>query len=139
MTVPEHWFGPPLVLADDERWIAHLPAHRTQGKRAVAGGLHVTTQRLIFTPRSLDAEVPARRWTCGLAEVASVGVTPRRSSLFDVFSDGRRRRLRVDLRDGRCELFVVANPEERAAALNECVNAQSAVALPVARVIPPKK
>lgn len=139
MSVPEHWFGPPPVLAEDEEWIAHLPANRSHRGRAIGGGLHVTTQRLMFTPRGLDAALGAKRWICALSQISRVGVAPRQSSLLELFSGGRRQRLRVDLRDGTSELFVVANPEERAAALRQWLRAQPVVELPVARVIEREK
>ena len=45
--LPAYWFGAPPELRDGEQWVAHHPANRTQGKRAVGGGLHFTTQRLL--------------------------------------------------------------------------------------------
>ena len=136
MTLPEYWFGPPPVLADNERWITHLAANRSQGKRAVGGGLHLSTHRLLFTPNLIDATLGGKSWACARPEIASVGIEPGRFSPLELFSGGLYDRLRVDLTDGRRELFVVADPKQRAATLRELLQApEPGAELPVARVI----
>lgn len=110
MSLPAYWFGPPPALVDDERWIAHVPGNRSQGKRAVGGGLHVTSKRLLFTPNIVDAKLGGKAWYCALADVESVGIEPGRISLFELFSGGLRDRLAIQLRDGSRELFVVDQP-----------------------------
>ena len=55
--LPLLWFGPPPELRLDERWVAHHPANRSQGKRAVGGGLHFTNHRVLFTPNVIDARL----------------------------------------------------------------------------------
>ena len=135
MTLPENWFGPPPELADGERWVSHHAANRTQGRRAVGGGFHVTTQRLLFSPNVIDRKLLGRAWSCVLTDVVSVGVQPRRFSLLELFSGGLVDRLRVDLRDGGRELFVVNKPEQLAARLREQLNVpEPGGDLPVARV-----
>ena len=136
VTLPETWFGTPPVLADNEQWVMQLAANRTQGKRAVGGGLHITTQRLLFKPNVIDGRLGGRSWQCALAEIVAVGVEPSRFSLLELFSGGLSDRLRFDLQDGSRELFVVSNPEARAAELRELLQAPTARAdLPPARVI----
>src|SRR5215207_2526049 len=134
--LPEYWFGPPPQLADDESWVTHLPANRTQGKRAVGGGLHLTNQRLLFSPNVIDAKLGGKPWSCMLFEIASIGMQRRRFSLLELFSGALADRLRFDLQDGRSELFVVSNPAQRATELRELLHVPDCSAeLPVARVI----
>ena len=136
MTLPEYWFGPPPVMVDDERWVSHLAANRSQGKRAVGGGLHLTTQRLLFSPNVIDARLGGKPWSCALSEIASVGIERGRFSLLELFSGGLRDRLRVDLHDGRRERFVVASPAQRAAELRDRLQVpESGAELPSARVV----
>jgi hypothetical protein len=112
--LPRWWFGPAPELLPDERWVAHHAANRSQGKRAVGGGLHFTTHRALFCPNAIDARLGGEAWSCALAEITGAGVEPARYSLLELFSGGLRERLRLDLRDGREELFVVSSPVERA-------------------------
>ena len=83
MTLPEYWFGPPPDLADDEHWLAHVAANRTQGKRAVGGGLHVTNHRLLFSPNLIDARLGGKPWSCALADIVRQ-VTIRYDNLFEI-------------------------------------------------------
>jgi hypothetical protein len=122
VTLPRYWFGPPPTLADDESWVAHFAANRTQGKRAVGGGLHLTTHRLLFCPNIVDGKLGGKSWSCATAEIASVGVERRRFSLLELFSGALSDRLRLDFRDGRREFFVVAQPRQRAAELRELLH-----------------
>ncbi len=115
--LPHPWFGPSPVLLPDERSIAHHAANRAQGKRAVGGGLHVTTQRLLFCPNLIDARMGGKSWECRLPEIASVGLQPRRLALTELFSGGLSNRLRIDLRNGSHELFVIGAIEKRIAEL----------------------
>jgi hypothetical protein len=136
VSLPEFWFGPPPALADNEQWVAHLAANRSQGKRAVGGGLHVTTERLLFCPNAIDARLGGKPWSCTRAEVAGVGVQRPSYSPLELFSGGLVDRLRFDLNDGRRELFVVSRPGAVAATLRELLQAsESGGELPVARVI----
>lgn len=111
--LPEKWFGPPPVLLDDEHWVAHHAANRTQGKRAVGGALHVTTHRLLFSPNVIDARFGGKAWSCLLGDIHALGVEPRRWSLLELFSGGLAERMRIDLRNDTRELFVIRKPAER--------------------------
>ena len=136
MTLPEYWFGPPPDLADDEHWLAHVAANRTQGKRAVGGGLHVTNHRLLFSPNLIDARLGGKPWSCALVDIVSVGVQRRRFSLLELFSGGLVDRVRFDLRGGARELFVVDRPDQRAAELRALLSMPEPGAdLPAARLI----
>ncbi len=134
--LPEYWFGPPPSLAEDERWVAHFPANRTQGKRAVGGGLHLTTARLLFSPNAIDARLGGKPWACTRDQVASIGVEPGRFAFRELFSGGLRPRVRIDLAGGGCELFVVARADERAAELRELLDVPApASEIPTAVVV----
>jgi hypothetical protein len=136
VTPPEHWSGPPLELVDGEAWIFHLVANRAQGKRAVAGGLHLTTQRLLFTPSVVEARLGGKPWSCASSEIASVGVQPGRRSLLEMFSGGREDRLRIDLTGGTQQLFVVRDPARVAEDLRKVLGVpEPAGELPAARVV----
>lgn len=140
--LPELWFGPPPVLLADENWIAHHAANRAQGKRAVGGGLHFTTHRVLFCPNVIDARLGGKAWSCTLASIASVSLEPGRLSLFELFSGGLRERLRIDLHDKSRELFVIRAPDARAADLRTLLgpDAQTAASpLPVMRVVEERK
>jgi len=139
--LPEKWFGPPPVLLDGESWVSHHAANRTQGKRAVGGGLHYTTHRLLFTPNVIDARLGGKPWSCSLHDVQALGIEPRSFSLLELFSGGLAERMRLELRDGTRELFVIRKPAERItelAALLEAADKDSQVApspLPEMRVV----
>lgn len=135
--LPEFWFGPPPALvADDERWVLHIAANRTQGRRAVGGGLHLTTHRLLFCPNVIDARLGGQRWSCAVSEISTIGVQPRRFSLLELFSGGLVERLRLDLHDGRSELFVTSKPQQRADELRELLRLpESSATMPTMRVI----
>lgn len=119
--LPRFWFGAPPELLPGERWVAHHPANRAQGKRAVGGGLHFTTHHVFFRPNFVDAHLGGEAWSAPLTELAGAGVEPARYALTELFSGGLRERLRVDLRDGRSELFVVSSPAARATELHALI------------------
>jgi hypothetical protein len=136
VTPPEYWFGPPAELAEGEHWVAHLAANRSQGKRAVGGGLHLTTRRMLFTPRDLEASLGGKPWSCAVSEITAIGVEKARFSLLEMFSGGWSDRLRIDLGGGHKELFVVARAEQRATELRDLLHTPEPTAgLPVARVL----
>ena len=134
--LPKFWFGPPPELAADETWVAHYAANRSQGRRAVGGGLHFTTRRVLFSPNRIDARLGGESWSCALTEIASLGIQPGRLALADLFSGGLRARLRINR-----DLFVIGSPATKLAELQSLVAAQTGSAppsdLPVARVVEP--
>jgi hypothetical protein len=94
---------PALDQAETILW--KRPANRTQSSwRAVGGRLFLTNSRLIFQPHQFDAVTGGGSWSAPLASVRSVGIEPRN---WNPFSGGLRTRLRIELGDGDCELFVV--------------------------------
>jgi hypothetical protein len=135
--LPRYWFGPPPELGPDEKFVSSYPANRTQGKRAVGGGLHLTTQRILFCPNAIDSRFGGKPWECAHADITGVGVEPGRFSILELFSGALAKRLRVHLGD-RVEYFVIKQPEDRAAELNAMLGGElpsSPSDLPSARVV----
>lgn len=124
-SVPQWWFGPPPELAAGEAFQLNVPANRTQGKRAVGGGLHVTNFRVMFTPNVVDASLGGKAWSCPLHEIAMVRVEPGRFALTELFSGGLRSRLCIEERSGEVNLFVVASPPDVAATLHQILRARA--------------
>ena len=135
MTLPAFWFGPPPTLADNEHWLLNLAANRTQGKRAVGGGLHVTNERVLFCPNVIDARLGGKAWSCQRVEITSIGIARGRFSLLEMFSGGLTDRLRFDLVDGEQELFVIKDPTRRARELCAMLHVPPASELPAMRVV----
>lgn len=101
------WFGPLPPLPEGEQWVAHYAANRTQGKRAVGGTLHITTNRVMFQPNSMEFRMGGNAWTCSRTELVGAGIEPRRFALLELFSGALVDRLALVLNNGRRELFVV--------------------------------
>ncbi|MBF6176908.1 hypothetical protein [Nocardia otitidiscaviarum] len=97
------------TLDDGENVTWRRPANRTQGGRAVGGTLYLTSTRLRFEPNRMDALMGGRSWSAPRTSVTAVGTEARTGGLFD---GGMRNRLRVDLREGAPELFVVGKLDE---------------------------
>ncbi len=135
--LPRYWFGPPPALLPDEKFVASYPANRTQGKRAVGGGLHLTTRRILFCPNAIDRSLGGKPWECAHADISGVGVEPKRFSLLELFSGAFANRLRLHLGE-RVELFVIRDPAARVDELNELLGGDLPTApsdLPSARVV----
>ncbi|WP_306359567.1 hypothetical protein [Nocardia sp. CC227C] len=80
----------------------------------MGGTLYLTSARLCFEPNRLDALMSGRSWSAARASVIAVGTEARSGGLFD---GGLRARLRIDLREGAPELFVVGKLDETVATL----------------------
>ena len=80
-------------------------ANRTQSPtRAVGGQLLLTNRRLLFSPHLLDYASGGAKWAVDLASITDVGIQPKGG---DRLGGGLRDRLRLQLKDGQTELFVV--------------------------------
>ncbi len=107
------WFGQLPELMAGERWMAHYPANRTQGKRAVGGGLHVSSQRVMFAPNALDRSLGGKAWSCRLDDIVNIGVEPPHRRIVELFSGAWAVRLRIELQTQGTELFVVSQVRAR--------------------------
>lgn len=133
--LPRLWFGAPPELAPDEKFLRSFAANRMQGRRAVGGGLHLTTRRILFCPNAIDARLGGKRWECSHADVTGIGVEPASTSFWAMFTSARIERLRVALTTGP-ELFVVRNPARVADELNQILGGDVPPStLPEARVV----
>lgn len=98
---------PDLQRGEEVLWSQH--ANREQDSFRQAGGrLFITDRRIVFVPGSFDKASGGRPWEAPLDQVAVVTVEPRRFTAPLLGLAARlRRRLRLELRDGSVELFVV--------------------------------
>lgn len=95
--------SPQLAASETVTW--KRSANRTQSaNRAVGGGLYLTGERLLFEPNHIDALIGGRSWYSALSDIAEIGT---QAPTGGKFNGGLRARLRIELRDGTTELFVV--------------------------------
>lgn len=112
------WTRSPKLTAPESVTWQHL-ANRTQSaNRAVGGRLYLTGERLLFEPTHIDALTGGRAWQAPLSAIATIST---QAATGGVFSGGLRTRLRIDLRDGSTELFVVNKVDEIVAVLQKAV------------------
>ena len=84
-------------------------ASHTRGFLNVGGRLAVTESHVVFLPMAPDRWLGRRPWTCPIAEVEGVGVSPR-GRPGRLFGGGIRRRLVIHHANGS-EYFVVTDVE----------------------------
>lgn len=95
--------SPKLAASETITW--QRSANRTQSaNRAVGGRLYLTGERLLFEPNHIDALTGGRSWNSALADMVEIGT---QAPTGEKFNGGLRTRLRIGLRDGTTELFVV--------------------------------
>lgn len=95
-----------VPLAEGESVQTRRWANRTQSNLRAAGGrLYLTNQRVIFCPHAFDAALAGEYWWAQLADIVEVGKAKR--DLRQLYGGGLRTRLKIVLRDGTTELFVV--------------------------------
>jgi hypothetical protein len=130
------WFGPLPAIPYGDEWLAHYPANRTQGKRAVGGSLHITKRSAIFQPNAMELRMGGNAWSCPRDEIIAAGIEPRRFSLFELFSGGFADRLLLELEAGVRELFVISDIAARFEEIRSILGVPIAQrGLPNARVI----
>lgn len=111
---------PPLRPGETVLW--SVLANRTQGRSSVGGKLFVTSQRVCFVAHRLDHAVRRSPDMLILHEdIADVGIEPPSSTM--TFNGSMRARLRVDLRDGESEYFVVNHQGDVCEALRTTLGA----------------
>ena len=120
-------------LCPGETVLWSVLANRTEGRSSVGGKLFVTSQRVCFVAHRLDHAL--RRSPDVLIpheDIADVGIEPPGSTM--TFNGSMRAQVRVDLRDGDSEYFVVNRHGEVRAALRSTLGlggqGDSAVAPP---------
>jgi hypothetical protein len=97
--------GPPgISLLPGERVTARLTANSIYDGRGFEGYLYLTSQRIIHRPWRAALTRGAKAFALPLAEVAGADVAPRGTHWRD---GSLRRRLRVTMKSGHTELFVV--------------------------------
>ncbi|MBC7301256.1 MAG: hypothetical protein H5T78_09890 [Nocardia sp.] len=111
------WIGEPKLTAPETVTWKYL-ANRTQNSRAVGGRLYLTGERLLFEPTHIDALTGGRSWQTPLTSITAVGTQAPTGGMF---SGGLRTRLRIDLRDGGTELFVVNKMDVPLAVLQRAI------------------
>jgi hypothetical protein len=95
---------------EEVRW--SKTANRMQGSRGVGGKLFLTDRRIVFTPHLIDAAIKGKGWAAALDSIAEIGVQERGTGRGQALGAGIRNRLRIALRDGSDELFVVNKLDE---------------------------
>lgn len=97
--------GPPgISLLPGERVTARLTANNVYNGRGYEGYLYLTTQRIIHRPWPAAVTRGAKPFALPLAEVTGADAAPRGTSWRD---GSLRRRLRITMKSGDTELFVV--------------------------------
>jgi hypothetical protein len=95
-----------VTTLQGETSVAALRANRCQGgRRTVGGRLHITSNRLIFTPHLLDAALGGVTWILDRTDVVDVSAEPRDGGAL--LGGGLRERLRIEAHGQEPELFVV--------------------------------
>ena len=94
---------PRLEGGETSQW--HRLANREQGDKAVGGRLDVTTKRVVFTASRLEG---GSGWEVPRGDVSAVAV---QAPGPDSGPGGIRHQVRLELRNGDTELFVIRDPE----------------------------
>jgi hypothetical protein len=96
-------------------------ANRTQSRvRAAGGRLYLTNLRLLFCPHGVDAALAGEFWQTPLTEIAEVA--RQKKDLRASMSGGLRTRLRITVRDGSTELFVINKLDDVIAEIQSAVH-----------------
>lgn len=109
------WVREPELLSGEEIvWRRNVKREQTS-LRQVGGRLFLTSRRPLFVPNRVDDATGGMPWSCSTTHIAGVTVEPSRLSPPILGrTAGLRRRLRLELRDGRSELFVVNRVDDAA-------------------------
>ncbi|GAB3280255.1 hypothetical protein GCM10027563_08950 [Parasphingorhabdus pacifica] len=94
---------------EGEYILASYWANRTQNRWMNSGGtLYLSSHRILFSPNLINANLGGRKWWALREDVTGADIV--RQNLADLFSGGLRKRLKIDLRDGPAQLFIVPEP-----------------------------
>lgn len=104
------WWLAKIEVLEGEEEVFSILANRTQSQnRAVGGKLFVTNRRLLFTPHLIDSILGGADCRVPLNEIADISV---QNAGGDTFGGGLRNRLRINLKNGSSELFVINRLDE---------------------------
>lgn len=101
------WFRD-LPLVPRESLVWQVACNWQQAGVARGGRLGLTSQALVFEPNRLDRLTGGRGRRVSLSDIASVAVEPGGVAKSPL-SGGMRRRLRLNLKDGRAELLLISD------------------------------
>jgi hypothetical protein len=105
-----------IEMQPGESLITSFRANRTQGKRAVGGSLHLTSQRVVFRPHIFDRATGGETWEAPLNTVIDVAVAPKGGG--SAFDGSLRDRLAVSTQS-ETSLFVVNKLPDVIGRINE--------------------
>jgi len=111
-------------MSADERLIKQFNANRSISDRTIGGTLTVTSEGIEFSPNKVDESLGEHVVSTPFEDILNVGVEEKFSGGFreTVFGGGLRDRLRIEMKDGTKELFVVNNLDELVAELEILVD-----------------
>lgn len=100
-------------MPDEERRVRWSKGanHTSSRFRAVGGHLELSDSALTFRPHAFDRMLAGREWSTPLTAIAAVGTADRGGKGL-LFGGAMRQRLRIELRDGSVELFVMNRLDE---------------------------
>ena len=105
---------PPLQADEQIRWRSGaILANGRNVNTQVAGTLYVTTFGLLFMPNRLNLpNVKGRKAASriSLEDISAIDIKERDSRT--PYTNGQRRRVRVQRRDGQCDLFLMGQPDK---------------------------
>ena len=111
---------PELSFGEEILWRRNANREQTS-LRQVGGRLFLTNQRLLFTPNRFDDATDGASLSCPVTHVADVAVEPSGLAAPLLGRTARlRRRRRVELQDGRVELFVVNRADNASSTPPSC-------------------
>jgi hypothetical protein len=108
-----------LEPGETTRW--QSAALQSFGRVTVGGTLCVTQRGLVFAPNGINIRCRPT-WSAPLEQVETFDVADRTG---EAFNGGHRRRLKVTLRDGGAELFVLKDLDAAAVTLRGLLPADS--------------
>lgn len=108
------WVKKPSLQRGESVLVCFAANRQQTALRQTGGKLFLTQQRLIFEPTNVDRLTGGYRWSVPRSEIAEVAAEAAQPSLPLLGLAARnRRRLRITLRNGDVELFVVIGPDRR--------------------------
>ena len=117
---------PKPTLEPGENIVEMWLANRTQGFRGVGGRLYLTTHRVAFEPHQVEILLKSAPSSLPLGEVSSVELEAAEIAWAHLFDGGMRSRLKIVMKSGAVDLYVVNHPEEVAKRIQAALPASAA-------------